>query len=252
MNLRILPFALFTALVAVAAPATAGEAAVSGLAPVRVEVVDARTLEGIRGKFLGADMLVGLKIELASKWHTPEGTLQAGGTLQVLQHGGGYAVQVDSHSSAGPDDASGSASSAASATGADTVSANGIGQVTQIAGDGNRHSNVTTISFAPASQAGGSYNGQASSSASYAGMVATVSFDPGAINLGLANAGGHVGQSIATAGGGGLMQTARIAGNGQASSNLLQLQVLTERMPQQQLRNLGIEQALSGMAPLGR
>lgn len=249
MDIRISPLVLFTALVAAAAPAIAGAPPPSGLKPARAEVVDSDTLAQVRGKFYGADMLVGLRIELVSNWKTAGGTLGASGTLQIQRNGsGGYDVQIDSRSNAQATGAAGSLAPNASATGGDQVAVNGIGQVAQIAGDGNKFSNLTKISFTPASQAGGSFNGQSSSSASSGDMTARISFGESGIDLGLRSAIGQMSQAM----NGGAMQISRIAGNDQIGSNMMQMQVLTERMSEQMQRMAGIEQALAGLQQIPR
>lgn len=256
MNTRTLPLALFGTLVGMAASAYA-EAAQPSQAPqtkpVRVEVVDEDTLSRISGKFYGADMLVGLRIELLSNWRTAEGNMSAAGTLQIQRNSNGsFSVQVDTRSNAQAGGGSGSGLSNGSAVGGDQISVNGVGQVVQVAGDGNKFANLTAISFAPHSASGGNFNGQTSSSSSAGGMVASVSFEGGGARLGLAAPSGMLSQSVVSGANGGIMQAARVAGQDQVGSNTMQLQMQTAAMPALQQQQMGVYQALAGLSQLPR
>jgi hypothetical protein len=256
MNTRTLPLCLFGTLVGMAASAQAGAAQTPeapSIKPVRVEVVDEQTLGRISGKFYGADMLVGLRIELLSNWHTAEGSLSAAGTLQVQRNdNGSFTVQVDTRSAAQAAGAAGSAAPNASATGGEQISVNGVGQVVQLAGDGNRFANLTAISFVPHASAGGNFNGQASSASSSGDMIARVSFEGGGARLGLSAPSGVLSQSVVSGADGGIMQAARVAGQDQIGSNTLQLQLQTAAMPALQQQQMGVYQALAGLSQLPR
>lgn len=248
MNRYTLPRALFMALVAVAvAPAAAA------LPPLRVEIVDDATLGTLSGKFFGANLLVGLRIDLVSSLSTPQnGSASATGSLYVTRAGNGFDVQVDSRSSATAGAAPALANPLASATGAEGLQINGIGQVSQVAGDGNRMTNLTTISFVPASAVGAAaatqFNGQTHSSASAGAMTARVTFLAGGLQLALTGAGAALAQQLHTTGANGqVLQTGQIAGNGMVGSNQLQLQLMTSPMSAQEMHRLGVEQALSGL-----
>lgn len=258
MNTRTLPLALFATLVGLAASAHAEAAQPSTtsaqIKPVRVEVVDEDTLGRISGKFYGADMLVGLRIELLSNWRTADGSLSAAGTLQIQRNGnGGFNVQVDTRSSAQDTGGAGSALGNASAVGGEQLSVNGVGQVVQIAGDGNKFANLTAISFTPqAASGGGNFNGQTASTSSHGNMIASVSFEGGGAKLGLTAPSGGLSQSVISGANGGLMQAARIAGQDQIGSNTLQLQMQTAAMPALQQQQLGVYEALAGLRQLPR
>lgn len=256
MNTRTLPLALFGTLVGMAASAHAEAAQPSPAKPepVRVEVVDEDTLSRINGKFYGADMLVGLRIELLSNWRTAEGSLSAAGTLQIQRDGNGnFTVQVDTRSDAQGTGGAGNGLANASASGGDQISVNGIGQVVQIAGDGNKFGNLTAISFSPRdASGGGSFNGQTSSSTTNGNLVASVSFENGGARLGLSAPSGMLSQSVVSGADGGVMQAARIAGQDQIGSNTMQLQLQTAAMPALQQQQLGIYEAMAGLRQLPR
>src|SRR5690606_40358289 len=146
MNRHPLPRALFWILVAGAGPALAGPA----LPPLRARLVDDATLAEVSGKFYGANMLVGLRIDLVSTLHNAQrGTAHATGTLQVVPDGnGGYLVQV--HSESGSGAGSGLAPAGGQQSGGgEHLQGQGIGQIAQLAGDGNRVGNSTSTSFTP-------------------------------------------------------------------------------------------------------
>lgn len=257
MNTRTLPLALFGTLVGMAASASAEAAQPSPAvqpAPVRVEVVDEDTLSRISGKFYGADMLVGLRIELLSNWRTAEGSLSAAGTLQIQRDANGnFTVQVDTRSAAQGTGGAGSGLANGSATGGDKISVNGIGQVVQVAGDGNKFGNLTSISFSPRDPSGGGgFNGQTSSTSTHGGLVANVSFENGGARLGLTGPGGALAQSVISGADGGLMQSVRVAGQDQIGSNTMQLQLQTATMPALTQQQLGIYEAMAGLRQLPR
>jgi len=241
---------MFGLLVGAAVPAHAGTA--PPLTPVRVEVVDENTLDGIRGKFMGADMLVGLRINLLSDWRTASGSMSAFGSLQIERGANGeFIVSIYTDAKASLENPAGALQPNASATGGQQISVNGIGQVTQIAGDGNQFSNLTTISFVPNGSLGAFTPGAANSTSSQGDLIATVSFGGGGMTLGLSGPGGLMQQSVGGAEGG-LMQVAQVAGQNQVGSNTMQLQMLSATMPALMQQQRGLYQALAEMKQLPR
>jgi len=253
MNRHTLPRALFWVLVAGAGPACAG----SALSPVRAELVDDATLSEINGRFYGANMLVGLRIDLVSTLHNAQGgSAYATGTLQVTPDGhGGYHVQVDTGSGAGAGEGIAPAGGR-QAVGGENLQVDGIGQVAQIAGDGNRLGNLTSIGFTRAGDAGGQFNGRASSASSAGEMSAQISFDPAVgAALSVRGPGALLSQQLgadSAAGRGSIRQLGQIAGDRMVGRNELHLQMFTHAMPDRWQRHLGVEQALAGMNGIGR
>lgn len=253
MNRHTLPRALFSALVAGAAAAQPAVA----LPPLRADLVDELTLSQVSGKYFGANMLVGLRVDITSTLHTAQqGSASAAGALSIRRVGNGFEVLVDSRSGANAGAPSSTVGTNLTATGADGLQINGIGQVSQIAGDGNRMANTTTIRFLSDSGGGAdaaSFNGHTSSSSSAGAMTAHVTFLDGGVQLGLTAPGAMLAQQFRTGDGSGqVMQVGQIAGNGVIGSNQLQLQVLTSAMTTQVQHQFGIEQALAGLSALGR
>ncbi|WP_386812736.1 hypothetical protein [Lysobacter koreensis] len=223
-------------------------------------MVDELTLSQVSGKYFGANMLVGLRVDLVSTLHTPQqGSASASGSLSIRRDGNGFEVQVDTRSGAvaGQHGAASAAGNPASTTGAETVRVNGIGQVSQIAGDGNAMANLTTISFEPSATTAATthFNGLASSQASAGPLTARISFEDGGLQLGVAGPGARLGQQF-NAGvdgqAGRISQVGQLAGHGLVGSNQLHLRLATEAMPVHMQHQLGIQQALAGLSALGR
>ncbi len=255
MDNRQLPLALFVALVVAAVPVKAGAAlppssigeVVQGGA--HADSVDDATLAGMTGRYLGNDMLVGLRVELVSTWRAADGRqASATGTLQVERTDSGFQVHIDSRSSASGGGAGVAGNAVAS--GAERLDVRGIGQVVQIAGDGNRMANLASITVSPQSAAGGDFNGAAGSHSRSGDVTAVVSFTGGGMQVGVNGPGAHVGQALDL--GQGLQQSVRVAGDGQAGGNAMQLQLLTRTLPISGAQMMGIRQALAGLQALPR
>lgn len=251
MNRQLLPRAAFTGLVvaAVAAQAAAAGPAVKH-STVRPQLVDDATLAQVSGKYLNQQMLIGLRIDLVSTLSAPQGTASATGSLLMQADGlGGMSVRVDSRSQAQAQPAAVSPTSDSVARGADALQVNGIGQVVQIAGDGNRMANLARISFG-ALDTGGDFNGRTESLASDGALVARIRFDEG-VQLGLSAPGVQLQQRVGVDSVP-VLQSGQIASDHVTGSNQLQLQLMTRDLPVTQQHRLGIQQALSGLAPIGR
>ncbi|MGN7917953.1 hypothetical protein [Lysobacter sp. ESA13C] len=247
MNRPSLPCALFTALVAAAA---AVQPAVA-LPPLKAELVDEATLATVCGRYFGAQMLVGLRVDLVSSLATAQqGAAVASGSLLIERAGTGYVVQVDARSQA---EAGLDAPLAdnASASGAEALQVQGIGQIAQIAGDRNRLSNLTAIQFVEQVDASG-FNGQTQSQAGAGPMTAQVTFLDGGVQLGVAGPGASLQQHLDAGAQGGIVQLGRIAGNDLNGSNRMQLQLVTSAITPQQGGQLGLLQALESLRSLPR
>lgn len=257
MNRHTLPRALFSALVAGAAAAQSAAAlppSSDHLPPVKAYVVDDATLAGMTGKFLGANMLVGLRIDITSSLHNASsGNAHAGGTLQITRNGsGGFDVAVDTRSGAEAGAGGGDAPTGIVSGGRD-LQVNGIGQVAQIAGDNNLFSNLTSISFTTQLPGTDGFNGQMASESAAGDLTARITFLDHGVNLDLSAPGATIGQFMNASGTGAdgrIMQIGQIFGNDIAASNRLQLTLLTEQMSTQMLHQQGINHALAGVIGL--
>ncbi|SDZ22400.1 hypothetical protein SAMN04487939_12453 [Lysobacter sp. yr284] len=246
MNRLSLPLALLAALAAASPPAVA-------LPPLRADLVDDATLAALNGRYFDAQMLVGLRVDLVSSVATPQqGAAMASGSLLLLREGAGLRVRSDARSAAAA--GSGADASAASAGGAESVRVHGIGQVAQIAGDGNRLSNLASIEFVDAAglaaDAGG-FNGRTHSDSAAGGLRAQVTFLDRGAAVGVQAPGVSLQQRL-DGGLGGIAQSGRIAGDGVAAGNRLQLQIATAPMTPQRGRELGLLQALAGLSGVPR
>lgn len=254
MKIRLLPHAVFMAFAAVAGagPALAlpPSSTPAPAAPLRVDLVDDATLGQLTGKYNGADMLVGVRIDLVSTLATAQGgTANAVGSLYVQRTDTGFDVQVDTHANA----AAGSSDAPASnniAIGGEQVHVDGIGQITQIAGDGNRMGNLTVVQLGSNPAAPSGFNGAASAQAADGGLQAQISFVGGGVQLGLVAPGATIGQQVTPGASGRITQIGQIAGDGFTASNALHLQMMTTAMPTSAVQQLGIQQALSAMSGL--
>lgn len=255
MNRPSLPCVLFTALAAAAAAAQPA-AALPPMqrAPLRAQIVDDATLATLSGRYYDAHMLIGLRVDLISSVATPQqGAAIAAGSLLVLRDGDGYRVRSDARSSAvaGAD----APPVDADAYGADTVRVQGIGQIAQIAGDGNRLSNLASIDFVDRARAdadASGFNGQTHSDSAAGALRAQVTFLDGGAQVGVQAPGVSLQQRLDGGGLGGIAQSGRIAGDGVSAGNRLQLQIVTAAMTPQMSRQLGLQQALEGLRPLPR
>lgn len=257
MNCRPLPPTLFMALWAVAAAAPASALPASSddalwIEPVRADAVDDAELAGMTGKYFGADMLVGVRIDLVSRLATAGGgSAAATGSVYIRRDAGGFRVEVDTRSSATADTGA-VAPTGATATGGDAIAVQGIGQIAQIAGDGNRMGNLAVIQLVGDLPSPQGFNGLTGADAQDGTLAASVHFDGVGLRAGVSAPGASVGQSVSTnlAGNGTLMQFGRIAGDGFAASNTLQLQMMTTAMPTLSLQQVGIQQALLAVGGL--
>jgi hypothetical protein len=246
MNRRSFICVLLAATAAAAQPAAA-------LPPLRAQLVDDATLATLSGRYYDAQMLVGLRVDLISSVATPQqGAAAASGSLLVLRDGNGFSVRSDARSSAS---GGGDASASALASGAESVRMQGIGQIAQIAGDGNRLSNLAAIEFvdpARADRDAAGFNGQTRSDSAVGAMHAQVTFLDGGVQVGVQAPGVSLQQRVDAGGLGGIAQSGRIAGDGVVAGNRLQLQIVSAAMTPQMSRELGLQQALEGLRALPR
>lgn len=246
MNRRSLICVLLAATAAAAQPAAA-------LPPLRAQLVDDATLATLSGRYYDAQMLVGLRVDLISSVATPQqGAAAASGSLLVLREGNGFSVRSDARSSAA---GGGDASASAWASGAESVRMQGIGQIAQIAGDGNRLSNLAAIGFVDPDRANrdaAGFNGQTRSDSAAGAMHAQVTFLDGGVQVGVQASGVSLQQRVDAGGLGGIAQSGRIAGDGVVAGNRLQLQIVSAAMTPQMSRELGLQQALEGLRALPR
>ncbi|KVN27881.1 peptidase C39 [Burkholderia pyrrocinia] len=228
-----------------------------------MQLVDDDVLAHQTGKYAGASMISGFVVNLVSRWQLPNGALAiAQGTLTAATNAANQldakvttlAKVVDGHgrpSGANPH---------AVATGGQSVSVNGISQVTQVAGNNNAGSNAAVIDFnaqnpAPVALPGSTSNSSASATDASGTVKARVSFGSNGLSLALQTPAGLATQSINPATNqqaGAIAQLLQIAGNRQIVSNQLQILLQTQQMSPAMLRQMGVLQALQSGALLRR
>ncbi|HEV3425668.1 MAG TPA: peptidase C39 [Paraburkholderia sp.] len=242
-------------LATVAQAAEPGSTVFEDVAAIKLQPVDDAMLATQTGKGIAGDIISGVVVDLLSQWQLPNGTTAvASGALSIVTNTlNQVGVQVSSSASVTePNGKWGSgANRNASATGGQSVSVNGVSQVTQIAGNGNLGNNVGLIDFdaSPGSLSGGAYNNATSASASDASgsVKAAVSLANGGMSISLQTPSGIATQTIAPGNAqqaGVIAQLLQIAGNNQQVANQLQLHLQTQPMSASMLRQIGVLQAL--------
>jgi hypothetical protein len=206
------------------------------------------------GKGAGGEMISGFVLNVLSQWQMPNGaSAVAQGSLAVTSNGNGQMSEQVSTSAQVFDkkhDRSDGANPNAIATGGQSISVNGVSQVTQVAGNGNVGSNSTTIDFSNASipSIPGAANSPTASASNASGSIkAGIAFGNGGVTVALQTPAGLATQSIApnnTQQAGAIAQLLQIAGNNQAVSNQLQLHLQTQQLSGNLLRQLGVMQAM--------
>lgn len=158
-----------------------------------LQLVDDDVLAHQTGKYAGASMISGFVLNLVSQWQLPNGGLAvAQGTLSVATNAAGrphahvttFARVVDGG------DAPSGANPNAIATGGQSVSVNGISQVTQVAGNYNTGNNAAVIDFNANNPAalplpGSTSNTSASASDASGTVKAMISFSGKGLSLAL-------------------------------------------------------------------
>ncbi|WP_296226004.1 hypothetical protein [Ralstonia sp. UBA689] len=220
------------------------------------ELADDGELAQQRGKYLGASIVSGFMIEMASQWRNEAGQAAAQARMLATNLRGNAAnvavstqatVQMGAQALAGT-------SSGATASGGAGVLVNGVGQVTQVAGNNNLASNTTSISMQaaplPTLPSGGS-----SATAAQNGFTAQAQAGAGGVQVAITSPMGVASQSVTpnlAGAAGSVMQVAQMAGNAQLIANQLAIQLQIQTMSRQQLAQIGVAQALQAMAGLRR
>ncbi|WP_165848004.1 peptidase C39 [Paraburkholderia lacunae] len=251
-----------------------------GSAAIKVQMVDDDVLANQTGKYAGATMISGFVLNVLSRWELPNGAnALAQGTLSAVQNAAGQMVSTvnthahvnddgPGHTGANPNAQANDggpghtganpnahandggpghtgANPNAHANGGQSVSVNGVSQVTQVAGDRNIGANSALIDFNNnvASPAGTATAPSAAASNSAGSIKAGISFGSNGVSVALQTPAGLATQTI-TPGNGQIAQLLQIAGNNQQVANLLQLHLQTQQMSAAMIRQLGVLQAL--------
>jgi hypothetical protein len=203
------------------------------------------------GKGAGGQMISGFVLNVLSQWQLPNGAnALAQGTLSVARDAANaltanvstLARVTDGHGNTG-------ASPNAQVNGGQSISVNGVSQVTQVAGNSNAGFNTATIDFNnnPQLLTGGA-NAQSATASNAAGtIVAGISFGNGGVSVALHTPAGIATQTIAPSNAqqaGAIAQLLQVAGNNQQVANQLQLSLQTAQMSPALVRQTGVLQAL--------
>ncbi|MFM0736707.1 peptidase C39 [Paraburkholderia xenovorans] len=221
-------------------------------AVVKVQMVGDDVLATQTGKYAGAAMISGFVLNVISQWQLPNGvTALAQGTLGAVQNAAGQLVSTVSTlasvtGGSGGNQAGGTgANPNAQATGGQSISVNGVSQITQVAGDKNTGTNSALIDFnSNAVTLAGTANAPSATASNSTGSIkAGISFGSNGIRVALQTPAGLATQTIMP-GNGQIAQLLQIAGNNQQVANALQLNLQTQQMSASMLRQLGVLQAL--------
>lgn len=232
-------------------------------ATLHIQPVGDDVLAQQTGKYANASMISGFVLNLLSEWQLPNGALAvAQGSLSVANNAANQlSAQVSTLAKVlnGNGSYSSGATPNAIAAGGQTISVNGISQVTQVAGNYNGGTNTATIDFdsgAPTNLLpGGTSNPTAYASNLTGTITAGISFSNNGIALALQTPAGLATQTItpsAAQQAGAIAQLLQIAGNRQLVTNQLQLQLQTTQMSTATIRQLGVLQALQNSVAPGR
>lgn len=221
-----------------------------------VELADDSELAQQRGKYLGASIVSGFMIEMASQWRNEAGQASAQARMLATDlrgHAANVAVSTQASVHMGPG-ALDEAAAGASASGGAGVQVNGVGQVTQVAGNNNLAANTTSISIQPQPLPTLPSGGPAAVAAG-SGFVAQAQAGAGGVQVAITSPMGVASQAVTpnlAGAAGSVMQVAQLAGNAQVIANQLSIMLQIQSMSRQQLVQVGVAQALQSMAGLRR
>jgi hypothetical protein len=203
------------------------------------------------GKGAGGQMISGFVLNVLSQWQLPNGAhALAQGSLSVAcDAANALTANVNTLASVADGHGNPGANPHAHAGGGQSISVNGVSQVTQVAGDRNAGFNTAQIDFnnKPQLLAGGA-NAQSASASNAAGTIkAGIAFGNGGVTVALQTPAGIASQTIVPGNAqqaGAIAQLLQIAGNNQQVANQLQLSLQTAPMSSAMLRQAGVLQAL--------
>lgn len=232
-------------------------------APQTIEwqAVDDDVLAHQTGKYAGSSMISGFVLNLLSQWQLPSGaTAIAQGTLAVAANAANQlSASVNTLASVvGGGNGNNGANPNAGAHGGQSISVNGVSQVTQVAGDRNVGLNSAQIDFGDGALAllpGGNNAASANASNAVGTIRAGIAFGNGGVTIALQTPAGLATQTIApssTQQAGAIAQLLQIAGNNQQVANQLQLHLQTQQMSPVMLQQAGVLQALQNAAIVRR
>lgn len=229
--------------------------------PVIAEMVTDEELASVRGKYLGSSLVSGFMVEMVSRWQNDSAIATATARVAAANLAAGNAIAQATA------DVSARVQSLNETLGVGAVAGNGgvarsdiqvggVGQIAQIAGDGNSAANVGAISTQTAplaalpTAAGAGTSGPIAQVAQGSGMTASASVSPsGGISLAIQSPAGTASQ-IAHAGS--LMQIARITGDAQQVMNRTNITLQVQPMTLRQLTQNSMRDALAAIATMRR
>ncbi|QHE92138.1 hypothetical protein [Pandoraea fibrosis] len=242
-------------LLASAVPAFASSVVPETWTPVSDEVLSHAT-----GKYAQQNMITGFQLVMQSQWQMPTGaSLAATGVLGVSQGSGGVQIQTGAATGIIPGLVNATTPITQAVAGAASVLVNGVAQITQVAGDANNALNKATIQFGPGISISTlvpvSGQGANNSQTTVGNLSASVAITSAGMQIALNTPNGNLGQSVAGGAGGAMnqiMQVVQVAGNAQQVMNTMQLNLQTNPLTSNALRQVGIQNAMANMVAVRR
>lgn len=217
-----------------------------------VHAIDDAQMASVAGKFTIAGEVVGMNLRLSSSWHGAHGQhLEAAASVSIALPGSGHAhARFDAQASAsdpqnGPDASANAVASVHQGSGTQHV--RGVGQVIQIAGDGNGAANRTAIHVTHDNVVTNGGNGNLNASYAAAnGATASVNIANNGVSLELMMpSAGSARQQINLAGMGNIHQNIQIAADRQHVVNQMQLQLQMRPATAAALASRGVSGSLN-------
>lgn len=224
--------------------------------PVMVELVNDDELANMRGKYLGQFVVTGFMVDMATQWLNRDAIATANARIAATGLDRPGVPDVSIRTSATVNTAS-NASNGMAESALRNIHIDGLGQISQIAGDGNSMSNITSISMQrePLQNGGGTTPGSPASQASGGGYTAHASIAGNTLNIGISTPNGIAEQGVHSRGSGAagsLMQTAQIVGNQQHVINQMSVQLQIRSPSAAQLGQISMGHALEAVSMLRR
>jgi len=234
----------------------------SSVVPDSWQAVGDDVLAQATGKYAQQNMITGFQLVMQSQWQMPTGaSLAATGVLGVSQNANhtGYQVQTAAATGIIPGLVNATTPITQAAAGAASVLVNGVAQITQVAGDANNALNRATIQYAPGVSLSmlvpTGAQGQSNSQTTVGNLSASVAITSAGMQIALNTPNGNLGQSVAGGAGGAMnqiMQVVQVAGNAQQVMNTLQLNLQTNPLTSNALRQVGVQNAMANMVAVRR
>jgi hypothetical protein len=219
--------------------------------PVLAELVPDEELAHARGKYLGSSLVSGFMVQMVTRWQNDKAIATATASVSAAGLAVDHAIAQASANLSARVQALGSAPVTGNGGTANSqIRVDGVGQITQIAGEGNTASNVGTIATTTGPLPPVAEHNPAPQVAQGNGMTASATIGgAGGIQLAIESL---AGQAIQSAQSGSLTQATRITGDAQQVLNQTNITLQIQQMSIRQLSHGGMRDALRAIATMRR